>query len=190
MVNDIPSFAYGIVAALIIYPIFCKLKIDKYVDTETNATISGFCVDLVIVGAIATLDLTFIAKFAVPLLIICLVATILNLIFVFAYAYYTCKDEWFEKACFVYGQSTGVVATGLALLRALDPNGEADLYEVQGVGNGISSPFIYIIFAMIPSMALNYSGSEVWLGLGLFVLFAVVGWILRPTKGIKLDPHR
>ena len=190
LVNDIPSFAYGIVAALIIYPIFCKLKIDKYVDTETNATISGFCVDLVIVGAIATLDLTFIAKFAVPLLIICLVATILNLIFVFAYAYYTCKDEWFEKACFVYGQSTGVVATGLALLRALDPNGEADLYEVQGVGNGISSPFIYIIFAMIPSMALNYSGSEVWLGLGLFVLFAVVGWILRPTKGIKLDPHR
>lgn len=190
LVNDIPSFAYGIIAALIIYPIFCKLKIDKYVDTETNATISGFCVDIVIVGAIATLNLTFIAKFAVPLLIICLVATLLNLIFVVGYAYCTCKDEWFEKACFVYGQSTGVVATGLALLRALDPDGEAALYEVQGVGNGVSSPFIYIIFAMIPSMAIHNPGSEIWLGLGLFLLFAVAGWILRPTRGMKLNPRR
>lgn len=190
LVNDIPSFAYGIIAALIIYPIFCKLKIEKYVDTETTATISGFCVDLVIVGAIATLNLNFIAKYAVPLLIICAVATILNLIFVFAYSYFTCKDEWFEKACFVYGQSTGVVATGLALLRALDPDGESTLYEVQGVGNGISSPFIYIIFAMIPSMAITHPGREAILGLGLFLFFAILGLIVRPTKGMKLDPKR
>ena len=190
IINDVPSFAYGIVAALIIYPIFCKLKIDHYVDTQTTNTISGFCVDIMIVGAIATLNLAFVAAFALPLIIICLVATVLNLAFVMLYAYFVCKDEWFEKACFVYGQSTGVVATGFALLRALDPKGEAELYEVQGVGNGVCSPYIYIIFALIPGMAVNSSGSEVWLGLGLFVFFAVVGWILRPTKGMKLDPRR
>lgn len=188
--NDIPSFAHGIVAALCIYPIMCKLKLDKYVDLETNATISGFSVDLVIVGAVATLDLEFIAKFAVPIFIICSVATVLNLIFVFTYAYFTCKEEWFEKACFVYGQSTGVVATGLALLRALDPDSKADLYEVQGVGNGVCSPYIYIIFAMIPSMALTHPGMEAWLGLGLFLFFAILGIVLRPTKGMKLTPDR
>jgi ESS family glutamate:Na+ symporter len=189
-INALPSFLHGMVAALIIYPILIKLHLDEYVDIKTVHSINGFCVDIMIVGAIATLDITFIAQFWLPLLIICTIATVAEIVFCFGYAYLTCTDEWFEKACFSFGQSTGVIATGFALYRALDPNGESTLPEVQGVGNGVCGPHTYTIFALIPAMAVNKPGSEVLLGAAMFFGFALLGWFTRGTKKMKLTPIR
>ena len=38
-------------------------------------------------------------------------------------------DHWFERAIVEFGQSTGVTATGLLLLRLVDPSGENPAYS-------------------------------------------------------------
>jgi ESS family glutamate:Na+ symporter len=190
IIGGLPSFLYGLIAALVVFPVLSKLKLTDYIDTKTVHTINGFCIDIMIVGAIATMDLRFLAQFWLPILIISVIATIGQIIFCFGYAYLICKEDWFEKAAFCFGQSTGVIASGFALYRALDPNLESSLPEVQGVGNGVCGAHTYIIMAMIPGIAVNHPGMEIAVGAALFVGFILLGWITRGTRKMKLSPIR
>jgi ESS family glutamate:Na+ symporter len=188
--GGLSSFLHGMIAALVIYPILSLFKLTKYIDAKSVNTINGFCVDIMIAGAIATMDLRFLAQFWIPILIISVIATVMQMLFCFGYAYYVCKEDWFEKAVFCFGQSTGVIASGFALYRAVDPNLESNLPEVQGVGNGICGPHTYIVMALIPAICVNTPGREILVGGALFLGFTLLGWLTRATKHMKLTPER
>ncbi len=163
----------GIFGAFIVWPILVKTKLDKFVDKQTVQTIAGALVDIILVAAMATLNLQVISMYWVPILILCAVGTVITAVFAYGGCYMCCKEDWFEKGSYLYGLGTGVAATGMALLRIIDPNNESSVYEVRGIGSAIILPLNMLIWPTMTMMMMN-SPSRTFLIAGAVVIATVV----------------
>lgn len=193
MVNSIiaslPAMIGGIVGSLILWPVARKTNLDRFVDVKSVKTIGNLSVDMMITGAIATLDLDFAAKYWIPIAIISVVCVGFSAMYVFFMMYKCTKDFWFEKACFMYGMCTGVVATGFAVHRMVDPDGKSPVPEVQGVASGLLSPVTFPLYTVFVLMAVNKPGMEAVVSGIAAVGITLVVWIFF-RKGVKLERGR
>ena len=99
----------------------------------------GFCLEITVFTAMATLDLEFISTYIVPVLIYTAILSILTIPIIFGLARRFCRDEWFEKACMAFGAATGNTSTGLALVRAVDPESQCSAGDTHGVYSALMS---------------------------------------------------
>ena len=113
-----PSVLHGIFGGAILWYILKLTKLDKFVDLKTIKMAGGFCLEITVFTAMATLDLEFISTYIVPVLIYTAILSILTIPIIFGLARRFCRDEWFEKACMAFGAATGNTSTGLALVRS------------------------------------------------------------------------
>ena len=175
ILSKIPQLAEGVIGALILTPIMNALKLDGYIDHKSISQISGVCLDVLLVGAIATLNLKLVATYFVPLLIFTAVGCGLTVLWSLWFAKTTCETEWFEKALFCMGMNTGAMQTGLALVRAADPNSESVVYEAQGINSGVV--FWKSTYSVLVGVAVASSASALWTNVAVFLL----GWFLLPA---------
>ena len=168
----------GIFGAFIVWPIVCKLKLDKYVDKPTDSTIAGALVDLIVLAACATINLTLVATYWLPILIVAVVGTAVTAAVAYGLAYRICKVDWFEKASYLFGLATGVAATGMALLREVDPENETCVYEVRGIGSAIIAPINSILLPTFAIMAVQTPGREAIVGTIVAIVVIVVSLII------------
>ncbi|NLL36555.1 MAG: hypothetical protein GX256_03415 [Fretibacterium sp.] len=136
-VRRISPMLYGLVGALLLWPIIVKLKLDRYVDKPTINQINNFVLEMIILGACATIQLDIVSKFFVPLFLHATVFCLASLVFTFAWFKIIGNPQWFEKALMVYGMTTGANPQGYALVRAVDPNNESCIFEAIGVYNAV-----------------------------------------------------
>lgn len=184
--SSFPNMLYGIIGAIIVWPIMQKLKLDDYVDRKTCTTISGFALELLILTSIATLNLSVLSAFWVPIVIQFVIMTIFTGWLCFWYNKRIAEKEWFEKSLFVFGQSTGATPSGLTLVRAVDPDSVACPGEAHAVQSGVAGVIFGWLPALLPVLAINMPWAEVGVGaLGFIVCFAA-GWILF-RKNIKAN---
>jgi glutamate:Na+ symporter, ESS family len=94
--------------------------------------IQGLSLDLLIVAAIATLSLQVIADNLVPFLLLAGAGVAWNVGVFLLFARRMIPAFWFERGIGDLGQSLGVTATGLILMRVADPDGETPAYEAFG----------------------------------------------------------
>ena len=179
----------GVVGAIILWPVATRLKIDKYVDKKSVNLIGGFSIDVMVTGAIATLSLDIVTTYWLPLVIISVVCIGFTAAYVFFMCYKCCSEEWFEKAVFIYGMSTGVVATGFALHRMVDPDGVSTVPEVQGVASGLQSPITFPLYTVFSIMACTHAGMEIVVSGIMAIGLALIVWMMFRKK-IKLQYNR
>ena len=91
------------------------------VDHGQMQRISGAALDYLVLSAVATIKLSVVAANWMPLLALCVAGTLLSVLMVIFLAPRLFHEAWFERAIAEFGQSTGVTATGLLLLRTVDP---------------------------------------------------------------------
>lgn len=176
------AIASGVIGAVILWPIFTKTGLDKYVDEDSVKQIGGFSVDVMVTGAVATLSLDVVASYWLPLVIISVVCIGFTAAYVFFMCYKCIEDEWFEKAAFIYGMSTGVVATGFAIHRMVDPDGTSTVPEVQGVASGLQSPITFPLYTAFSLMACTRPGMEAAVGGIMAVVLTVLAWVMFRKK--------
>ena len=186
LIAKLPATMYGIIGCLILWPVAKKAKLDKYVDKPTVNTISGMTIDVLIVGAVGTINLQFVSQFWLPMVIISAVCVGFTAAFTFFMCYKCCGVEWFEKAVFIYGMSTGIVATGFALHRMVDPNTTSTVPEAQGVASGITSPITFPLYTFFVMLAATKPGMEVLVGGIMAVGLSIVTWMLFRRK-VKME---
>ncbi len=187
--GSFPNMLYGIIGAVILWPVLQKLKLEDYVDRKTCTSISGFSLELLILGSIATINLNVLSAFWVPILIQFVIMTIFTAFICFWYNKRIAEKEWFEKGLFVFGQSTGATPTGLALVRAVDPDSVACPGEAHAVQSGVAGIAFAWIPAVLPVLATTLPWAEVGLGAVGFAICFAAGWILF-RKGIKARFNR
>ena len=71
------------------------------------------------------------------------------------------KEAWFERAIADFGQATGVTATGLLLLRTVDPESKTSAAQSFGYKQLVHEPFM---------------GGGIWTALALTLVFTI-GWL-------------
>lgn len=175
--DNISPILYGIIGSLILWPIMKKVKLDGYVDKKTINEISNFSLDAIILTACASIQLSIISEFFIPLLVLTIILAVMNFVFFYFWYKKINNPEWFEKALMGYGMATGSNPQGFALVRIVDPNNESSIYEALGVYNAVFF-WNFIILPLAASLMLVNTVPVYIIGLGLMVLPPLLAFFL------------
>ena len=158
--NGFPLFPLCMIGGLIIQKTAQKVKADYLIDHGQMQHLSGASLDFLVVSAIATIRLEVVLQNFLPLLILIAAGTALSVLMVIFVAPRLFRTAWFERAIADFGQSMGVTATGLLLLRTVDPENKTEAAEAFGYKQLIHEPFL---------------GGGICTALALTLVFAI-GW--------------
>ena len=173
--SKFPSLLYGIIGALIIWPVMRKLKIDGLADKTSINSISGVALEICIASATATLNLKMFAAYIVPILLHMVVIVALMTFICLVLVPRWIKKDWFELALMAYGQGHGSTPSGLALARCVDPESKTEAWEAFGVALGVVTPFTSMFAALLPLLALRSVWFPVAIGGAVTVACVLVG---------------
>ena len=118
---ELPVFSCAFVAGILLKKVFDRTLVTEYICPKTVNHISGALTDFLVAFGIASIKLSVVLEYIVPLAILLLSGLAVTLIYVFVMARKLMKECWFEKALFTWGWFTGTMAMGIALLRVVDP---------------------------------------------------------------------
>ncbi len=138
----VPLFPLAMIGGLIVQVFVSRFDKLKLIDRETVIRIQGFSLDFLIVSAIATVSLQVIGEYLVPFLILAAGGIMWNVIGFFVFGPRMPPDYWLERAVGDFGQSTGVTATGLMLIRVADPEMKSPAVEGFGYKQLVFEPFL------------------------------------------------
>ena len=156
-----PLFPLCMIGGVLLQIFANKTKIDKLIDHHQMSRISGAALDFLVVSAVATIQLSVVAKNWLPLLILIVSGAVFSVFCVLYIAPRLFKEAWFERAIADFGQATGVTATGLMLLRTVDPESKTIAASSFGYKQLIHEPFM---------------GGGLWTALALPLVYTI-GWL-------------
>ena len=96
-VSVLPTVIQGILGGAIIWNLAKAVKLDRYIDVKTIKHVSGFLLEVVVLTAMATLDIELISTYIVPIVIYTAICCALTLAMSLGFCKLFCKEEWFEK---------------------------------------------------------------------------------------------
>lgn len=111
-------------------------------DRKMINRIQGFSLDILIVAAIATISLDVIGEYIIPFILLSVVGILWNVFGLFVLGPRILPSYWFERSIGDFGQSTGITATGLLLMRVVDPEMKSPAYEGFGYKQLVFEPFL------------------------------------------------
>jgi ESS family glutamate:Na+ symporter len=148
----------------------------KIIDANTMERLSGASLDFLICAAIAGVNLGGIADGIAPVMILFVCGALWHCFLLFFVAFRVLPNHWFERAVTELSANMGVIASGLVMLRMVDPQSKtpvpADFAYKQLLSAPIMGGGIWTATA-IP--LLHTLGPRVMLCITVGVLFT---WIL------------
>ena len=142
-VVDFPLFIYTLFGGLIVQKTLKVLGQAERVDGETIHRLTSTAMDILVVAAIASLNLQAVASMLVPFSILLVAGGIWTAICLLLISRWILPAEhWFQLGLINYGMSTGTTATGFVLLRMVDPELRTGAAEDYALAAPLSAPFI------------------------------------------------
>ena len=181
---DFPLFIYTLFGGWILRRASQPLQFSDRIEPKLISAITGVAMDILVVAAIASLNLHAVVSMVVPWSILFVLAAIWTGVCLMVIAKRILpKDYWFELGLINYGMSTGTTATGFVLLRVVDPNLSTDAAEDYALAAPFSAPFIGggILTVAIPLLILPQISLPVLVGVLLIVLAALF-WLSQDLK--------
>lgn len=177
VLDSMPTLVNGMLGALIVWNVMVKLKLDKYVDKKSVNALSGMSLELLILGAVATISVDLVTKFFLPIAIYSAVIVVAMLLCYFFLARRMFTADWYEKLLIAFGQTTGNSSSGLAVLRCVDPEMRSTAAEACGVGTTLWAPVYSLMPAVAPVLAMQSEMSLVGIGFAMVIVAFVLGRI-------------
>ena len=122
IIYSLPIFPLILIGSLLVRYFLEKTEKTELISQILQREMGILSTDLLIFAAMASLNLSTVLGNWVPILLLTIVGLIWNILCIGFYAYFVFDEYWFEKSLAEFGNSTGVVASGLLLLRLADPN--------------------------------------------------------------------
>lgn len=183
---SIPLFAMSFVIGIIGMGILKALKKPKYLDKDTVNTISGAATDYLIAFGIASIVPAAIADYLLPLVILFVLGVVYCLFFLFWVAPRWFGEKWLERGVFGWGWATAAVATGIALLKIVDPKLKSGTLNEYGVAYIGFAPFEIGMTILAPiAVIAGFTAGLGWISLliALVVLGVAVFGKWLPARG-------
>ncbi|MGJ9407014.1 sodium/glutamate symporter [Nesterenkonia aurantiaca] len=141
LLGYVPLFPLAMIGGVIIQLILDRTDNTNLVDHETMKRIQGLALDILIVAALATISLEVIANFWETFLILSVAGILFCTTILLICTPRIIPEFWLERGIADFGQSMGVTATGLVLLRVADPYDESPALEAFGYKQLFFEPF-------------------------------------------------
>ncbi|MDP8218375.1 MAG: sodium/glutamate symporter [Candidatus Theseobacter exili] len=144
IIHFIPSFPLFPLCMIggMILQIFLNRFSGSLIDHNIMQRIGGTALDFLVVAAIATIRLPVVAAYLLPFVVVVAGGIAWNVFCVVYLARRLLPDAWFERAIVEMGQSMGVTATGMLLLRVVDPEAKTPAYSAFGYKQLLHEPFM------------------------------------------------
>jgi ESS family glutamate:Na+ symporter len=176
----VPLFPLAMIGGMIVQILLTTFRLNKLVHGKTILFIGNLSLELVIITAIATMSLIAISNNLAPFIILAAGGIAWNFVVFWWLGPKLLKSYWFERGIGDYGQSMGMTATGLLLMKAADSTNKSQAIERFGykqllfepiVGGGLFTAVSMIIIAQFGLWNMLWITSAVlvgWLVLGYF----------------------
>ncbi len=122
IIYSLPVFPLILIGSLLVRYLLEKTEKTTFISQILQREMGVLSTDLLIFAAMASLNLSIVLGNWYLILLLTIVGLIWNILCISFYAYFVFDEYWFEKGLVEFGNSTGVVASGLLLLRLADPN--------------------------------------------------------------------
>jgi len=198
ILGSFPLFPLAMVGGVIVQKFFDRFDRKEILDHDIMQRLQGLSLDFLIVAALATLKIEVIVSNLAPFLILMLAGIAWNVFCVVFIARRMLPDFWFERSVAEFGQSTGVTATGLLLLRVADPDLETTAVDAFGYKQLLHEPFMGggLWTSTVVPLLYIYSDNPWpiwWITIGaiavwLFVRFVIFRKAWAPGAGAAASP--
>ncbi|GAA4509185.1 sodium/glutamate symporter [Brevibacterium yomogidense] len=180
LMGNVPLFPLALIGGVILQAIAKALKFDSLIDAQIMLRIQGLALDFLIVAAIANLSLEAIGENLGVFVILSIAGIVFNVVMLLVFAPKVIGRFWFERGIGDFGQSMGVTATGLILMRITDPEGESPAFEAFGYKQLVFEPFFGggFVTAMAVPLIFFFGPWPLFIGMVALFLIAVVGGML------------
>ncbi len=135
----VPLFPLAMLGGVAVQLFAERMGIDHLIDDQMMLRIQGLALDFLIIAALATLSLEAIGSNISSFLILCAAGIAFNVGMLLWLAPRVIPEYWFERGIGDFGQSMGVTATGLILMRIVDPDAESPAFEALATSSWFSS---------------------------------------------------
>ena len=170
---ELPVFSCAFVFGILFKKLLDRTRASESICPQTVGHISGSMTDYLVAFGIASIKVSVVIEYIVPLAILLLSGLVVTLIYVFIMARKLMKECWFEKALFTWGWFTGTMAMGIALLRVVDPKMKSRCLDSYALAYLFIAPVEISLITFAPVAFFNGYGllfSSICLVAGLGVL--------------------
>ncbi|MDH4063156.1 MAG: sodium:glutamate symporter, partial [Acidobacteriota bacterium] len=137
-----PLFPLAMVGGMLIQVVADRLGAAIWFDRGAFQRIMGLALDLLVVAAIASLQLDLFLQNVVPFSLLMLAGVVWVIASFLVLAPRMLREYWFEQGIVVYGTQTGVAAVGLMLLRIVDPHHRTPAAQAFAARSMVTSPLL------------------------------------------------
>ncbi len=176
IVGYMPLFPLAMLGGVIVQIVLDKFDSYHLVDRDMINRLQGLALDFLIVSAIATLSLRVIGANIGIFLILALTGIAWNLLAFIFLAPRMIPKNWFERGIGDFGQSMGMTAAGLMLIRIVDAEQDTRALEAFGYKQLMFEPFVGggIMTAISVPLIFQFGPFPIF----IFTLIIMIIWLL------------
>ena len=177
---ELPVFSCAFVFGILLKRLLDATRSSRYVCPQTTKRIGSVATDLLVAFGVASIKLSVIVKYALPLLVLLVVGTAIVVFITFYFGRRLSQNNWFERTIFAWGWWTGTMAMGIALLRIVDPKSTSKAMDDYALAYLPIAPLEIAIITLMPMLFSN--GMGVWLlvaCLALAALTILIAWRMK-----------
>ena len=138
----LPLFPLAMLGGIIIQLLLDQFDDYNIIDRNTINRIQGLALDFLIVAAIGSLSLQVIGTHIEVFLLLAIIGISWNIFAFLVIAPKMIPENWVERGIGDFGQSMGMTAAGLMLIRIVDTEGDAKAMEAFGYKQLLFEPFV------------------------------------------------
>ncbi len=175
IIFSLPVFPLILIGSLLIRYILEKTGNTEYISNILQREIGILSTDLLIFTAMASLDIVVVFDNWLIILVFTIFGLCWNLICIAYFAYFIFDDYWFEKSLIEFGNSTGVVASGLLLLRLADPKNISKTLPIFTSKQLFAQLLLSGgFFTVIAPLMISKIGLDYWTEICAFITFLII----------------
>lgn len=183
----LPVFSCAFLAGLIVSALFRRTKVSEYISPKTINHLSGAFTDYLVAFGVASIKLTVVAQYIVPIAILLGVGLIFTLLYVFWIGSRIHISYPFEKSIFTWGWFTGTMAMSIALLRIADPESRSGCLDDYAYAYIYIAPVEIALVSLSPILFYNgYGGVFIAVcaaaGAAIMIYAALRGWFKKTPR--------
>lgn len=180
----VPLFSIVLLVGMATQFVLQFTKWERYFDRSVFDLISAFALDLVIFGALSTLQLSTMGEYWLPILLLCIVGLGWNLAVLLLLGPRVYEKPWYAYGLGDFGGGTATTASGVLLIRIVDPKEHTGAMRSYSGKQPFYEPFMG--GGLVTALALPIAAA-LGAGVTLMICSAILAfWLVVALKAFSL----
>lgn len=173
-----PTYGLALLCGIVVQFLLKIVKLDSNVDKDVITHIGSSATDFLVVFGIASIKVSVVVQYWVPIIALSVFGFLFVTVWLLLISRRFFRNYWFEHGIYIFGMSTGVLATGVILLRITDPEFRTGVLEDFGLA--------WIVLSVMDALLVAFAPVFVVAGQGVGFSLALIAVSVAALVACKL----